>query len=1107
MSQRDQKQTKDGGLNPKVVKLAEERLEREVTNQLHPLDKLNWLQLFTFTYLSPIYQYIGAGLDFKPELNFRPPKAYNTRNCSKKVENLLQGDERLLWKLFKQYKYDFIIEFTITQLCGVIEMVQLVNIKNTIDSIQAIATNASQVQPLLQDGTSIEIPLKEASMQSALFLIFFGTLLEILRCVANNLRELQGTYFDKKVDLGFDSFLFEEQLGSNFNDIHANRFKVDISQKCGKIFRNLCQAFRAIQSAGRMLFVLYYGFAEFGRSFSIMIFGVVVITYSKTKLRYNYVEHNKTKQEKEIEVKSTLSSVFDNLQYIKINTLENFYFRKNADLKHQIGQAESLKDFWEEIYSLIISLMEILFKCLFLGAYLMNGGLITAGTINVFLSLNNYVFGYGGLRTIIGSFWQEIFAEEKLLDEICVEIRALRESQKKKVNGFDGSGEEVEAGGCLLKGNYYWNLNEEEQSGGTGEDSVKNQDQKVNVDSSGRRVGFELKDIDFRAERCRLTMIIGKIGSGKSSLLQALLGEMNFEHTLREKPSWKVNGSVAYLGQKPWIMNATVKENILLGKQYKEEFFDKCLRYSALKDDLTHWERGIEHIVGEGGVALSGGQKARLALARCLYQDADIYLIDDVTSALDVHVGGMVFNKTIREFLKEKTVVMTTHNIQFLEHSDYIYCMDQGRISHQGKLEDIKGSELFEALIEQKEKLTLKQQQEKIEDDENEEDQGAEQKEGKEKHKEKEDKNKRKIPTEKVSSSNLVDYFLTPEEDMKKQETTFLDTFRVIKNLFGSELITAISLIALTRFMNNYSNVRLSKWANNFKEVNTLRAFMVYNLIGVIAQLITSVSSWQNSRGKISQTINTSSRMLYRVLHSNLEKFTDKIPKSTMIDKIGSHENLVELRDILWHCFGLASTILVHVLNIYGQIGSISALFIGSFVYYICFGNKQKLKFGRCYEIYKRIPSRAKSNYYSEVKNGLVPLKAMKLQGYLRKKFYRSLESLVNFELLNGMVSVHKMFETDLVKSFVYILPSYLVFLFFRAGVKPEEVMVALFVQSAGLLSGRFIEGLFFVEWVQRVVCLCKCVCGSSLWTLRIIYLVSRMILVGILILVGQLYS
>lgn len=139
-----------------------------------------------------------------------------------------------------------------------------------------------------------------------------------------------------------------------------------------------------------------------------------------------------------------------------------------------------------------------------------------------------------------------------------------------------------------------------------------------------------------------------------------------------------INGSIAYCSQTPWIMNDTVKNNIVFGKDFSSAKYEKAVKYSCLQSDLSIFKNGDSTLIGEKGSTLSGGQKARISLARAIYSDADIFILDDILSAVDAHVGSYLFNKTIREYLKNKTVLLITHSLYFVEYADHILVFEEG---------------------------------------------------------------------------------------------------------------------------------------------------------------------------------------------------------------------------------------------------------------------------------------------------------------------------------------------------------------------------------------------------------------------------------------------
>lgn len=179
---------------------------------------------------------------------------------------------------------------------------------------------------------------------------------------------------------------------------------------------------------------------------------------------------------------------------------------------------------------------------------------------------------------------------------------------------------------------------------------------------------------------------MGSVGSGKSSLVSAFLGEM-------EKTSGRVNtyGSIAYVAQQAWIQNATLKDNILFGKPFDKRNYERIIEACALKPDFEMLPAGDQTEIGEKGINLSGGQKQRVSLARAVYADSDIYFLDDPLSAVDSHVGKHIFEKVIgpQGLLKNKTRVLVTHGITYLPQVDGIVVLKNGEVSEMGTYKEL----------------------------------------------------------------------------------------------------------------------------------------------------------------------------------------------------------------------------------------------------------------------------------------------------------------------------------------------------------------------------------------------------------------------------------
>ncbi|XP_056675895.1 ATP-binding cassette sub-family C member 5 isoform X4 [Monodelphis domestica] len=198
------------------------------------------------------------------------------------------------------------------------------------------------------------------------------------------------------------------------------------------------------------------------------------------------------------------------------------------------------------------------------------------------------------------------------------------------------------------------------------------------------RLQRTLYSIDLEIEEGKLVGICGSVGSGKTSLISAILGQM----TLLEG-SIAVNGTFAYVAQQAWILNATLRDNILFGKEFDEERYNAVLNGCCLRPDLAILPNSDLTEIGERGANLSGGQRQRISLARALYSDRSIYILDDPLSALDAHVGNHIFNSAIRKYLKSKTVLFVTHQLQYLVDCDQVIFMKEGCITEQGSHEQL----------------------------------------------------------------------------------------------------------------------------------------------------------------------------------------------------------------------------------------------------------------------------------------------------------------------------------------------------------------------------------------------------------------------------------
>jgi ABC-type nitrate/sulfonate/bicarbonate transport system ATPase subunit len=191
----------------------------------------------------------------------------------------------------------------------------------------------------------------------------------------------------------------------------------------------------------------------------------------------------------------------------------------------------------------------------------------------------------------------------------------------------------------------------------------------------------------------KISLVAGQTGCGKTSLLMALLGEMHFEQRGPDSSfGLPRTGGVAYASQQSWLQNLSLRDNILFGAPFDEERYNLVVKDCALERDFTLFDAGDATEVGEKGLTLSGGQKARVTLARAIYSRADVLLLDDILSALDVHTSKFIVDNLLKgSLVKNRTVLLVTHHVDLaLQVADYLVTLEDGRVKSHGSISELK---------------------------------------------------------------------------------------------------------------------------------------------------------------------------------------------------------------------------------------------------------------------------------------------------------------------------------------------------------------------------------------------------------------------------------
>ena len=224
----------------------------------------------------------------------------------------------------------------------------------------------------------------------------------------------------------------------------------------------------------------------------------------------------------------------------------------------------------------------------------------------------------------------------------------------------------------------------------------KNQDKDYSINIVDAKIGTNKENIlmtinELKLKKNESAVIIGETGSGKSCLIKSLIDRL----IILNKKEFNIDGIISYASQTPFIVNSTVRDNILFYSKFNEERYRQVIKYCELERDLEILPAGDLTEIGTNGANLSGGQKSRINLARCVYKDADIYLFDDPISSVDSIVYNKILNQLIKNFLKDKTIIFASNDVKYMNFFDKVIFVEKEKVKFIGNIEEIQNQEFF----------------------------------------------------------------------------------------------------------------------------------------------------------------------------------------------------------------------------------------------------------------------------------------------------------------------------------------------------------------------------------------------------------------------------
>ncbi|KAI6217810.1 hypothetical protein M3Y99_01748700 [Aphelenchoides fujianensis] len=427
-----------------------------------------------------------------------------------------------------------------------------------------------------------------------------------------------------------------------------------------------------------------------------------------------------------------------------------------------------------------------------------------------------------------------------------------------------------------------------------------------------------LRNISLQVESGgRLIVVIGEIGSGKSSLLDVLLGEME-----KVQGFLATHGSMAYVPQRPFIQNLTLRENILFNKPYDHELYTKVIDACALELDIAALPDGSETEIGEKGITLSGGQQARVSLARAIYRQADILLLDDPLSATDSIVGRSIFEKALGpgSLSASSTRILVTHTSYPLPFADQIVVMQGGEIARIGTFPEISNDPEFASLIQTLQETPPASGEESPVEHEVEEFSSDHEHEGKStvssrsKRTIKSPSHSAKEQKKTLPSRLIAEEFMETSRVKRKVYWAYIQSMGVLLFLIFSVFLTLNSVSTIVR------NFWLSDWSNNAGNDSwSLGGRLgVFAALGVVEICFMYGSTVSLIYGSVNSSFRLHGNLLQRIMHAPIW-FFDTTPAGRILNRFGKDLEMVDLR--------LSSTFrffLICVLNVTSSIVVIS---------------------------------------------------------------------------------------------------------------------------------------------------------------------------------------
>lgn len=784
--------------------------------------------------------------------------------------------------------------------------------------------------------------------------------------------------------------------------------------------------------------------------FGVAVFPPIITVSLLTYLNYRYAKKNIIYQKEYMKVRGNrlkqTDEVFNNIRFIKANALEVFFCVKidqsrEAELNWlrymNYRTTYTIANAWFSFSVIWI----LLFVCymLWLGHDISVAKIFTAIAI-----LRPFQDALTSLPNVIGTLFDLIVSSERLTTYLnCVEKKTCKnyyrpesgyDIQLKDISFYWSDSVGAETENTSLKSD----KSKKENSDGLNEPLLKLGDCQ-SVKQEHPVLHFGLKHLNLEIKKGSLVAVIGKSGCGKSSLIYALLNELVYRSD--NESEFAVNPNLSIVMQKPWIRNETLRENILMGLPYDHEKFLQVMKLVKLDEDSQNMPKSDLTVVGDKGMTLSGGQRIRVGLARALYQDANLILMDDPLSALDINVGEHIFRETILGHLQAKTRVVTLHNIAYLKYFDKVIFMDNGYIRYFGSYESFTQMQECQELSKIMKETSLLQSQTSDQNNLS-DDQSAPKITKNEIREVKNMKPKKQIQSGILPSQakmtieqNISDMNNETQSIARKNiETEMKEKSSIDLRLFFSYLklgrfsvllfpvLGAIVFMVLTVYRLYFYNQQGSLPPEQFDKVYFLKVLIILEIVFALASTVRGFFCLMFGLD-VSRKLN--SLIIFRIIHASINSFFNLNPIGKLLNRMSEDMEIVDRSIPISFSFFL--TTLSHLLVMFVLLMSLSSPFLIIFVIvYFVIMMKIQRKFTIGFKEVTRMNSTSKSpifQLFSDSINGLVDIRTARKQAIVVNLMSQNVD--FHFKTIVALSGMSQWFKLRItLYSLLFIVPS-----------------------------------------------------------------------------------